>query len=91
LGREGARFDLVLMDPPYTSGATQGTLEALVEAGILAVGAVVVLERARSHPLPAAVGLSPLDERRYGETLITRFTASARDPGGPEAGGSQSA
>ena len=76
LGREGARFDLVLMDPPYASGATQGTLEALVEAGILAAGAVVVLERARSHPLPAAAGLSPLDERRYGDTVISRFTVA---------------
>jgi len=91
LGHEGVRFDLVLMDPPYTSGAGQGALEALVEAGVLAPAAMVVLERARSHSLPAVAGLSLLDERRYGETLITRFTVLACDPDGPEAGGSNSA
>jgi len=91
LGREGERFDLVLLDPPYASGAPRGVLEALVEAGVLAPEAEVVLERSRSHSLPAVAGLGRLDERRYGDTLISRFTVLAPDSEGPAAGGSNSA
>jgi 16S rRNA (guanine966-N2)-methyltransferase len=77
LGREGVCFDLVLVDPPYASEEAGGVLEALVEASVLAPGAVVVLERSRSHSLHAVAGLRFLDERRYGETMITRFEAAA--------------
>jgi 16S rRNA (guanine966-N2)-methyltransferase len=92
LGRAGARFDLVLADPPYASGTAQRALEALVEAKVLAAGAVVVLERSRSHPSPVVAGLAPMDERRYGETVITRFAAAVpeKDHSGTKAGGSRS-
>jgi 16S rRNA (guanine966-N2)-methyltransferase len=93
LGRAGERFDLVLADPPYASGQAQRALEALVEAEVLALGAVVVLERSRSHPSPSVAGLAPLDERRYGDTVITRFTAAVPEAERPrtKAGGSPSA
>jgi 16S rRNA (guanine966-N2)-methyltransferase len=93
LGRAGEQFDLVLVDPPYASEAAGGVLEALVEAGVLAPGAVVVLERSRSHSLPVVAGLGQLDERRYGDTLITRFTLASPDTegSGTGAGGSRSA
>ena len=86
LGGAGEQFDLVLVDPPYASGAAGGVLEALVEAGVLAPGAVVVLERSRSHSLPVVAGLGQLDERRYGDTLITRFTLASPDAEGPGTG-----
>ena len=93
LGRAGERFDLVLADPPYASGEAQGALEALVEAEVLAAGAVVVLERGSGHPSPSAAGLALLDERRYGDTVITRFTAAVPEAERPrtKAGGSPSA
>jgi 16S rRNA (guanine966-N2)-methyltransferase len=86
LGRASRRFDLVLLDPPYASGDASAALEALVAADLLAPGAVVVLERSKSHSLPAVAGLALLDERRYGDTVITRFTASAAEAEGPGAG-----
>lgn len=93
LGREGERFDLVLADPPYASEEAQGALEALVEAEVLAAGGVVVLERGSRHPSPSVVGLALLDERRYGDTVITRFTAGVPEAEGSETetGGSRSA
>jgi 16S rRNA (guanine966-N2)-methyltransferase len=93
LGRAGERFDLVLADPPYASGQAQRALEALVEAEVLAAGAVVVLERSRSHPSPSVAGLALLDERRYGDTVITRFTAAVPEAerSGTKAGGPPSA
>jgi 16S rRNA (guanine966-N2)-methyltransferase len=86
LGRAGQRFDLVLLDPPYASDQAAGALAALVEAALLAPGAVVVLERGRSHPVPAVPGLKLLDERRYGDTVISRFTAPDDAPVDPQPG-----
>jgi 16S rRNA (guanine966-N2)-methyltransferase len=88
LARAGERFHLVLLDPPYASEAAAPVLAAIARAGLLAPGGVVVLERSRSHPLPVVSGLEPVDERRYGDTLITQFQLPAEEPAasspGPE-------
>jgi 16S rRNA (guanine966-N2)-methyltransferase len=76
LGGEGERFDLVLLDPPYASDEAPRALAALVSAQVLNPDAVVVLERSRSHPLPPVDGLTIWDERRYGDTVISRFTVA---------------
>jgi hypothetical protein len=34
---------------------------------------MVVLERDRRHPSPQVEGLSALDERIYGDTVVARF------------------
>ena len=85
LGRSGQRFDLVLLDPPYAGDELGRALEALVASGVLARGAMVVVESGRHHPVPEVAGLAPLDERRYGDTVITRLSApcAEQDPGGP--------
>jgi 16S rRNA (guanine966-N2)-methyltransferase len=75
LGREGVRFDLVLLDPPYAAGEVGRALEALVAASVLGPEAVVVVESGRRHPVPSVAGLARLDERRYGDTLITQLSA----------------
>ena len=49
--------------------------EALVGAAVLSPGAMVVLERDRRHPSPKAEGLSAVDERCYGDTVVARFVA----------------
>jgi 16S rRNA (guanine966-N2)-methyltransferase len=69
----GTRFDLVFLDPPYTGGGLEPALRALAPAGLLAPEALVVVETDRRH-LPAPVpGLAAIDERRYGDTVITWF------------------
>jgi 16S rRNA (guanine966-N2)-methyltransferase len=73
LGREGARFDLVLMDPPYASAGSAGVMEALRRAGILAPGGTVVLESSRRHPPGDAAGFEAVDERSYGDTRVVHF------------------
>jgi len=90
LARAGDRFHLVLLDPPYDSGEAGPVLEAIAEAGLLAPHGVVVLERSRSHPLPDVTGLVPVDERRYGDTMITQFQLpeSESEPPGSLPGGS---
>ena len=68
--RAAARqYDLVFLDPPYRlAGRLGGELTAALPA-VLAPGAAVVAESDRRDPLE--LGLPILDERRYGDTLIT--------------------
>jgi 16S rRNA (guanine(966)-N(2))-methyltransferase RsmD len=73
LGRAGERFDLVLLDPPYGPRELSDALRALVEAGVLAPGAVVVAEASRRHPPGDVTGLTRRDERVHGDTLLVRY------------------
>jgi 16S rRNA (guanine966-N2)-methyltransferase len=77
LAREGARFDLALLDPPYAAGEVGRALEALAGAALLAPGATVVVEGGRRHPVPRVEGFAPVDVRRYGDSVITRLQAGA--------------
>ncbi len=79
LGREGVRVDLVLLDPPYAAAEVGRALEALVAARLLAPEALVVVESGRRHPVPSVAGLARLDERRYGDSVITQFAAAPPD------------
>lgn len=84
---EGARFHLVLVDPPYASAEVEAVLRGLVSRRLLATGATVVVESGRRQPLPEVAGLACLDERRYGETLIRRYApVDPGSPGGAEGG-----
>jgi 16S rRNA (guanine966-N2)-methyltransferase len=75
LGRTKERFDLVLIDPPYATEEPTRAFEALTGAAVLSPGAMVVLERDRRHPSPQVEGLSAVDERSYGDTVVARFVA----------------
>ena len=66
-------FDLAFLDPPYASDRLATALRELAAAALLAAGAVVVAESDRRHPPGAIEGLVAIDERRYGDTLITWF------------------
>jgi 16S rRNA (guanine(966)-N(2))-methyltransferase RsmD len=70
LGREGARFDVVVLDPPYGQGLQARALAAVVASGVLATGAVVVVEgHWRDDPGDVA-GLRRTRTARYGETAV---------------------
>jgi 16S rRNA (guanine966-N2)-methyltransferase len=75
LDEQGRRFDLVLLDPPYASDQASEALHALGRSELLPEGAMVVVESSRRQPPTAAEGFEVLDERRYGDTSITRFRA----------------
>jgi 16S rRNA (guanine966-N2)-methyltransferase len=86
LGRAGDSFDLVLMDPPYAPDAGHAALAALGRAGLLAPEAMVVLERSKSHPVGVVAGLRHLEDRTYGDTVISLFAVSAPDSDRPKPG-----
>ena len=66
------RYDLVIADPPYAVTEEVVTrVLTLLEAGWLAAGALVVIERAtRSGPVDWPPGFLPGKSRRYGEATF---------------------
>ncbi|WP_227287005.1 16S rRNA (guanine(966)-N(2))-methyltransferase RsmD [Boseongicola sp. H5] len=65
----GKPFDLVFLDPPYGKGLGERALASAQAGGWLAPGALIVWEENTPPVLPEGVAL--LDQRRYGDTLIT--------------------
>lgn len=68
LGTAPGAFDLIFLDPPYAKGMGELALSAALSEGWLAPGALVVWEESASITPPD--GLTLLDERRYGDTMI---------------------
>ena len=87
LARAGQRFDLVFVDPPYASGEIARALEAIAGSDVLKDGAMVVVESGRRQPPVRVPGLAVLDERRYGDTLISRLVAEGTAATGGAKGG----
>ncbi len=78
LRRSGARFDLVLCDPPYSlADRLEAELDQLLPDR-LAAGARVVVESHSDRPLGLSLELER--ERTYGDTLIRVYGSVERDP-----------
>lgn len=72
LGREGAKFDLVFLDPPYRLD-TAPACKVLAEARVLLPDALVVIEHAAvALPQPGA-GYELTDRRTYRDTMISFY------------------
>ena len=69
----GPGYGLVFLDPPYGKGLGEVALASCRAGGWLAPGAVVVWEE-RVPPAPPE-GFEPLDQRRYGDTVVTLLRA----------------
>lgn len=71
----GPGYGLVFLDPPYGQGLGERALASACEGGWLAPGALVVWEEG-APPAPCA-GLTQIDQRRYGDTVVTLLQAPA--------------
>ena len=82
LGAERRRFELVLADPPYAAGAAAGLVESVRSAGVLAPGGILCVEHGRREPVPpGGMGLAPVDQRRFGDTVVSVYRADAAREG----------
>jgi 16S rRNA (guanine966-N2)-methyltransferase len=70
--RDARQYDLVFVDPPYRHASALGGELSVALAPVLAPGARVVAESDRRAPL-ALERLVGVDERRYGDTLISIY------------------
>lgn len=64
------RFDLLLADPPYGKGLGELAIASAASGGWLQPGAVVVLEERADAAVAWPDGLTPLDDRRWGDTAV---------------------
>ncbi len=69
----GPGYGLVFLDPPYGKGLGEAALASARDGGWLAPGAVVVWEEGAPPAVPE--GFAMLDQRRYGDTLVTLLKA----------------
>ena len=65
----GPGYDLVFMDPPYGKALGEAAIQSALEGGWLTDGALVIWEDSTPPTLPQ--GFELLDQRRYGDTLVT--------------------
>ncbi|MBI2400038.1 MAG: 16S rRNA (guanine(966)-N(2))-methyltransferase RsmD [Deltaproteobacteria bacterium] len=69
--RKGEKFDLIIIDPPYSSTLLREALEAIDRDAILADEGVIVAETTKRMALEADLkSLELFDERRYGDTVV---------------------
>jgi 16S rRNA (guanine966-N2)-methyltransferase len=69
----GAPFTLIFLDPPYGKSMGEAALTSALTDRWLAPAAMVVWEES-SPPIPPP-GFTPLDQRKYSDTLVTLLKA----------------
>ncbi len=78
LGPAKAPIDLLLLDPPYNSGAGEVALDKLTRLGWIGPATWVSLETAITET-PEIKGLEPVAERKVGKARITLFRLAQPD------------
>ena len=74
LAGNGDKFDIIFLDPPYHKGMAKNCLISIDAYGIVSPIGMVIIEHFRKDALDAELErLLFLDERRYGDTLITIY------------------
>lgn len=78
LHAEGARFTVIFLDPPYEADAVAPALEQLGGGGLTLPGGVVIAQHFTKRAPAEHVGaLIQFRTRRFGETTLTFYRASA--------------
>jgi len=72
--KEGKKFNLIFLDPPYNKGLVQETLKLIDRNDILRPEGIIVAERDIDDSLPAQIGsLELVSDRKYGDTVLSLF------------------
>ena len=76
LAGEGRRFEIVFLDPPYTTDLAGRVLDALGSDELTAPGGLVIAQHFTKRPPAREYGtLRAFRDRRFGETTLTFFRA----------------
>ena len=72
LEKQNDPFDLILVDPPYSSGLYLPVLDLIFKRKLLTEGGVIVCEHEKWQAIKYD-GFEILDEKRYGNIILTYF------------------
>ena len=76
LAGAGRRFEIVFLDPPYTTDLAPRALDALGSGALIAPGGLVIAQHFTKRPPAREYGvLRAFRDRRFGETTLTFFRA----------------
>lgn len=74
LGKRGAKFDLVFLDPPYKMTAIAECIGTMQELGMLESAATVVVEHDASNAFDERIGdATRMKQAQYGETAVSIY------------------
>jgi len=74
LGREGVKYGLIFIDPPYHKDLVSSTLNGIAKDGLLKPGGMVVVESSNKDILPReAFFLRLFRQEKYGDTLLSFY------------------
>jgi len=81
LRRECQRFDIIFLDPPYSSQEAGGLLARLAQwPGMLAEGGVIVCQHSRHEDLGENFGpLGRMRRARFGETILDFYQVGGKE------------
>ena len=81
LAAEGARFDLVLLDPPYETDLASRAIAGLAEYGLLNDCAIILCEHSpKNPPTVSAPGYAARQPKKYGDCCVTLITYHKEEP-----------
>ena len=73
LARQGGRFDVAFLDPPYDTATAAACVRAPGLRAIICPRCRLYVQHRRGAALPAGGGWRLVDERRFGDTVLTTF------------------
>ena len=72
--KEGLKFDIVFLDPPYHSGELERILPLLSSGEMLNEEGIIIAEHTSKKKLPDEIGrLVKKKDYKYGDTMLTLF------------------
>ncbi|NMB34310.1 MAG: 16S rRNA (guanine(966)-N(2))-methyltransferase RsmD [Clostridium sp.] len=76
LGRDGNRFDIIFVDPPYGQGLIEETLKYIENNDIIGSRGIIIAEHDINDNIPAIIGgLKRYRQQKYGDTVMSFFKA----------------
>ena len=68
------RFDIIILDPPYSEVFLENALKCITEIDILQTGGIIVTERPLGKDLPCTFeGYTRSKDYKYGQTLLALY------------------
>ena len=74
LQRQGRKFDIIFLDPPYHEDMAKKTLQTLSAYDILAPNGFIVVQHFKKENLPETLGVFILfKQHKYGDSMLTFY------------------